>query len=117
MKSLNSFRASITALLLLTATSASLLRADPPAPGYWIPDWLNFWSFYDTNGWHSDLNYAPISFTNLNSSFLGNWQALGVDSANPAWINYKINEDDGTTNLTLDVGSLEFWFAPTWAST
>jgi hypothetical protein len=85
-------------LILLLATVGSFcltitLRADVPAPGYWIPDWLDFWSFYDTNGWHSDLDHAPISFTNLNSSFLGNWQALGVDSATPAWINYKICMD------------------------
>src|SRR5436190_7830766 len=108
MKSLRRFCTLIKVLLLFIASTPLVLRADsPPPPGYWIPDWLDFWSFYDTNGWHSDLNYAPISFTNLNSSFLGNWQALGIDSPDPAWINYKINEDNGTTNLTLDFGSVQ----------
>ena len=36
---------------------------------------------------------------------------------NPAWLQYNVYEADGTTNLTVDVGSVTFWFAPDWSST
>lgn len=58
-----------------------------------------------------------MSFTNLSSSALGNGPAVVVDSAGPAWLQYNVIENDGTTNLTVDQGSVMFWFAPYWAGT
>jgi len=78
---------------------------------------LRSWSFSDTNAWTDDAGYSPISFTNLTSTTLGDGTALVVDSTNPAWLNFKVVEQDLTTNLALDQGSVIFWVAPTsWAS-
>lgn len=92
------------------------------AVGQGIPDTnspvlLSSWSFTDTNYWVSDWGYSPVSFTNLSSSTLGNGPALVVDSADPAWLQYNVWEEDGTTNLCLDQGSLVWWFAPFWSGT
>ena len=81
---------------------------------------LASFSFRDTNGWTSDQNYAPISYSNLDSSFLGDSASLVVDSTNLAWLNYYIYEPtNGATNLVVNgPGSLTFWFAPSsWSST
>jgi hypothetical protein len=81
------------------------------------PVFLTSWSFTDTNYWVSDWGYSPLSFTNLSSSTLGNGPALVVDSTDPAWLQFNVVENDGTTNLTVDQGSVMFWFAPYWAGT
>ena len=92
----------------------------PSGDGGWtFPTNLNSWSFGDTNTWHSDLGHAPITFTNLTSSSMGNiynGYSLTLDSINPAWLRYNVLEGDGTTNLTIETGSVTFWFAPNWAS-
>src|SRR5437667_7871329 len=71
------------ALLWLVAPS---VRADgPSAPGAGSHDWLEHWSFDNTNNWCADLGFAPVSFTNLSSSELGDGTALFLDSSN-AWL-------------------------------
>jgi hypothetical protein len=41
-----------------------------------------------------------------------------VDTNVPAWLQYNVVENDGTTNLTVQQGSVSFWFAPgSWSST
>jgi len=77
---------------------------------------LDSWSFYDTNAWTTDIGYAPVSFTNLNTSIFGDEGSLIVDSTNAAWLQYNVIEDDGTTNLTVDEGSVTLWFSPDWSS-
>jgi Concanavalin A-like lectin/glucanases superfamily/Bacterial TSP3 repeat len=77
---------------------------------------LDAWSFGDPANWTSDAGYAPMSFTNLAFSRLGNGQSLVVDSNAPAWLQYHVVENDGRTNLTVAVGSVTFWFAPGWSS-
>src|SRR5260221_10748165 len=81
------------------------------------PAALDYWSFTDTNTWFSDLGYATVSFTNLNSSQLGNGNCLVLDNTNAAWLQFNVVEADGHTNLTVDLGTIMFWFSPTWAST
>src|SRR5882672_1150253 len=108
--------AALSFWICLAAGSLNL-RADGPAPPGGGPDWLDAWSFWDTDAWHSDLDHAPRSFTNLSWSFLGNGGALTLDSTNQAWLNYNCNEANGTTNLSLGVGSVTLWFAGSWAST
>jgi hypothetical protein len=90
-----------------------------PAPGDHGPTniLLNSWSFTDTTNWLSDRGYPPVSFTNLGVSDLGAGTALVVDSPDPAWLQYNVIENDGTTNLAVDQGSVLFWFAPNWAGT
>jgi hypothetical protein len=78
---------------------------------------LDSWSFSDTNAWTSDKNYAPISFTNLSTCWLGEYSTLVLDSTNAAWLRYNVIENDGATNLTVDTGSVMFWFAPYWSGT
>ena len=59
----------------------------------------------------------PVSFSNLDYSFLGNSHSLVVDSTNAAWLQYNVVETNGTTNLTVDTGTVTFWFAPNWSGT
>ena len=89
----------------------------PSLPGGGGPPWLDFWSFSDTNHWTSDLGFAPVSFTNLNVSDLGDGLAVVIDSTNAAWLQFNTTETDGTNNLEVVEGSVMFWFAPNWAST
>ena len=79
---------------------------------------LDSWSFSDHTNWTSDLGYQPISFTNINYSYLGDGASLVADTNVPAWLQYNVYESDGTTNLTVDSGSVTFWFASSsWSST
>jgi hypothetical protein len=78
---------------------------------------LDSWSFHDHTNWTSDNAYSPVSFTNLSFSNLGDGASLVVDSNAPARLRYRVFESDGTTNLTVNAGSILFWFAPSsWAS-
>ena len=78
---------------------------------------LDSWSFYDPTNWTSDLGYPPVSFTNLAYSILGDFQSLVVDTNLPAWLQINAYESDGTTNLTVDNGTLTLWVAGDWSST
>jgi len=98
--------AAILLCLLGARTYAAVVSASP----------LDSWSFSDTNTWTSDLGHAPVSFTNLNTLYFGDGTSL-VISNSPAWLQYNLQESDGTTNLTLDQGTISFWYAPSWAST
>jgi hypothetical protein len=99
---------------------AGLAYGQMPPPGkYFGPTNtpLDSWSFRDSTGWTSDLGYSPISFTNLNYSYRGDGASLVVDTNLPAWLQYNVYESDGTTNLTVDCGSITFWYAPaSWSS-
>jgi hypothetical protein len=78
---------------------------------------LNSWSFHDPTNWTSDQGTAPASFTNLNYSYLG-LGSLVVDTNTPAWLKFNVVETGATTNLTVNQGSVLFWFAPgSWSST
>src|SRR6266545_1214312 len=92
---------------------------DPGGGGWSFPTNLNSWSFSDTNTWTSDNGYAPVSFTNLTSSKMGDSGgfSLVLDNPDAAWLRFNLMETNGATNLTVDVGTLTMWFAPSsWAS-
>jgi hypothetical protein len=78
---------------------------------------LNSWSFNDRTNWTSDYGTAPVSFTNLSYSWLGDGSSLVVDSTNAAWLRFNVMETNGATNLTVDAGTVMFWFAAKWSST
>ena len=79
---------------------------------------LDSWSFQDHTSWRDDAGNAPMSFTNLAFSNLGDGASLVVDTNVPAWLQYYVYEPtNAATNLTVDVGSVTFWFGPDWAST
>ena len=104
-------------LLLTLVFSAQLLaQISPPTNSYSRP-WMDYWSFSNTNTWQTDLGYSPLSYANLGVSLLGDGTSVVVDdSTNAAWLQYNVWESDGTTNLTVDIGSVMLWFAPDWAS-
>ena len=77
---------------------------------------IESWSFNDRVTWTDDDGFAPLSFTNLSSSYLGNGRSLVVDTNVEAWLQYPVWATDGWTNLTVDSGSVTFWFAPNWNS-
>ena len=108
-------------ILVALCFHALVLRSDVPAPGgggWTFPTKLNSWTFADTNAWASDHEYLPISFTNLIGSKMGNVGGFSMmlDDTNGAWLNFNVIEGDGATNLTVNFGSLSFWFAPNWGS-
>jgi len=78
---------------------------------------LDSWSFNDTNNWTSDNSNAPASFSNITGGWFGDGTSMTLNSTNPAWLNYRIVEPTGATNLTVDQGSFFLWFSPTWAGT
>jgi hypothetical protein len=89
-----------------------------PSPGKPPPSYLDSWSFYDSKNWTSDTGYLPVSFTNLAFSNLGNGASLVVDTNVSAWLQYNVVENDEATNLTINSGSVVFWYAPaSWSST
>lgn len=109
---------SMLGLLILPVVLAQATVPDPGGGGGSPPpEPLDYWSFWNTNTWASDRGYAPISFTNLDSSWLGNWTALRLDQTNAAWLRYQVVEADGTNHLKLDRGCVLFWFAPGWSGT
>ena len=121
----NPIHAAIQALLVAGFLLAEVQMADAvnlnPSGGSTnsspAPLQLSSWSFSDPVGWTDDSGHAPISFTNLAFSNLGNGSSLVVSTDATAWLKYKLVENDGTTNLTIANGSLSFWFAPaSWAS-
>jgi hypothetical protein len=114
----------ITAGFLLACWigASKLLAQDLPSGDYYGPTNtpLDSWSFSDHANWTSDLGYAPVSFTNISYSNLGdaNSDALVMDTNVPAWLQYNVVENDGTVNLSVANGSVAFWFAPgSWSST
>lgn len=110
----------LTVLLLCLFTRSLQAQGFPGEDeGSSFPTNLNSWSFWDTNEWHSDLDYPPISVTNLTVTWMGNVfgsYSVMLDSTNPASLRFKVQEDDSTTNLTVAVGTLSLWYAPNWAS-
>jgi hypothetical protein len=106
-------------LLILLCPLAAAFGLGIPVPGERGPTniLLNAWSFTDTTNWLSDQGSAPVSFTNLSVSDLGAGTAVVVDSTEPAWLQYNLVENDGTTNLALGQGSFSLWFAPNWSGT
>jgi hypothetical protein len=108
------------ACLIIFGLFPSLLLASiptPPGGGDEPAPPLDSWTFSDTNYWTSVLGFAPVSFTNLSVSTLGDGTAVVIDSTNAAWLQYNVTETDGTNNLRVDNGTVMFWFAPSWAGT
>jgi hypothetical protein len=89
-------------------------QMDPPTNS--SNPWLEWWSFNDTNNWTTALGYDPLSYTNLGVSYLGDGTSLVVDTTSVSWLQYNVWEKDGSTNLTVDVGSVLLWFEPSWCS-
>lgn len=109
-------QASVALFVMVLLAFAPSARASTAPPTNSLPVALNSWRFNDTTNWTSDLGYAPMSYSNIDFSG-GDGTSLLLDSTNAAWVRYKVFENDGTTNLTVDSGSVILWFAPSWAST
>jgi len=105
-------RGLMVALLSLGST-AGLAQLPPGEDGGSSPAGtvLQSWSFFDHTNWTSDYDYAPVTFTNLGFSQLGNFRSLVMDTNVPVLLQYHVQEADGTTNFTPDIGTVMFWFA------
>jgi hypothetical protein len=101
-------------LCALACFMARLAHAQPPASG--DTNLLMTWTFWDTNNWHSDWDYAPKNFTNLSSSALGDGAALVLNSTNFACLRYNVTESSGTNNIQFNAGTVLMWISPAWAS-
>jgi len=114
---ITSARALVVAGCLFGAVSG--LAQLPPPDGSGITNVpLDSWSFQDPTNWTDDAGNAPASFSGLSFTNLGDGRSLVVDTNVPAWLQYNVYENDGTTNLTVDSGSITFWYASSsWAST
>ena len=97
----------------LCGLSSGLAQIPPGSGGITSPTYtrLDAWSFQDHTNWTSDKGYAPISFANLGFSYLGNGASLVVNRTNAAHLQYRVVETAGTTNLTVNAGTVMFWFA------
>lgn len=105
-------RAFLAAGLFLLVISSHAQPLPPPNPNVL----LNTWSFSDTN-WLSDSGHSPLFFTNIDNPAGWDGNVLQVDSTNTfAGLQYNTVENDSTTNLTVNRGTLEFWFKPNWNS-
>lgn len=107
-------RAIIVAGFLFAITDASA-QAPPPLKNP-FPTSLDSWSFTDTNNWTSDSGYAPISYTNIAPMPFGDGMSVIINTNLLAWLQYNTVEN-GTNEITVDTGSVTFWFAPNWSST
>jgi hypothetical protein len=103
--------------LIFLGTALWLARAVVPDPG--DPPayaWLDWWSFSNTNTFATERGRTPVSFHNVAVSPLGYGNAVVLDNTNGAWLQYNVWELDGSTNLTVNAGTVMFWFAPAWSS-
>jgi len=112
---LSSFRAAFVYLLAFCCTGDLLALSLPPTNS--LPDPIQEWTFQDTNRWLTAFSNAPISFTNVSASMIGDGTCLVVDSPNSAWMNYRVFETNRTNLIIGGKGSVALWFAPRWAST
>jgi hypothetical protein len=99
--------------------SVRLLAVSGPPPITNSPSGsvLDSWSFNDATYWTSDYGYYPISYSNIGLSGLGPGNNLLIDTNVAAWLQYKVYESGGSTNLNVvSDGSVMFWFAPNWES-
>jgi len=105
----------VAGILFLATTGHAQIGPGSGGTNNYTP--LDSWTFNDHVNWTSDNGYYPVSFTNLNFAQLGNGQSLEVGTNSPTWLQYNVYENDGTTNLTVNQGTVMFWFAPNWSST
>ena len=78
---------------------------------------MGHWTFNDTNTWIGEGGQLPLLTNNLTG--ISDWSsnAVVIDNTNIALLAYNIVETNGVTNLTLNTGSIRFWFRPDWSST
>jgi len=74
---------------------------------------LGYWRF-NTTEWLGEEGQVPLGFTNLAS--VPDWSgfALGVDTNLPAFLAYRVVENNGNANISCGNGSLRFWFSSDW---
>ncbi len=94
-------------LLLFLLLAAGLLADDPPAPPV-MGRLLNRYRFDDTN-WLSGRGNPPLAFTNLTLVPSWNTNAVQIDSAEPAFLQYREIEPTGRTNIACFTGSFSCW--------
>src|SRR4051794_28245026 len=109
MKPFNFCKWCFCALLLLLPLERLQAQGIPGYDGF-----LSSFRFFDTTNWVNDWGYSPISFTNLSSQQLNGINCLVMDSTNASRLQFKLVESDSHTNLTVDRGSILFWYSGNW---
>jgi len=85
-----------------------------PAYGIAPPGLLSWWHF-DTDDWGGGQGQVPLTDINLQLAFgiISNSVAITNSSSS---LRYNVVESTGHTNLSLQYGSVSFWFNPNWTS-
>jgi sugar lactone lactonase YvrE len=74
------------------------------------------WHFDDTNTWAGEAGQLPLLTNNLIGIPSWSSNAVLIDSASPALLAYRVVEDNGSTNINCQTGSVLFYFKPNWSS-
>lgn len=74
------------------------------------------WHFEDTNTWAGEAGQLPLAAGELAGIFDWSSNAVVLDGAGPARLAYRVLEDNGSTNLDRQTGSVVFYFKPDWSS-
>ena len=88
-------------------SSNALLMLSPPGL-------LGSWQF-DTTNWFGDQGQIPVQATNI--ELIPSWSsnAMELDTSD-GYLVYNLVENNGHTNLSLQNGTIRFWFCPYWSS-
>jgi hypothetical protein len=117
----------------LATSDAALTVRDTSDPDYdGIPNWLGgdygsvrlgYWRMESAAfAGQPDIIYAgrpaPQPRSAVNVQCVASWQdnAARVESASPAVLRYNDIQPDGTANINCRVGTVRFWFSPSWTS-
>ena len=88
---------------------------DPYNPAAVMQMWLGYWSFNNTN-WIGEFGQEPLVQTNLLGIPGRNLGAVQINSSASSILSYRTVETNGWANLNCGVGTVRFWFRPSWAS-
>jgi hypothetical protein len=88
---------------------------DPFDPGSVLQVRLGYWPFDDTNAWTGAGGQLPLVAANVVGVPSWSTNAVLIDSANPAILQYRDVETNGGANINLRSGTIRFWFKPDWS--
>jgi len=89
---------------------------EPQSPGSVALVQLGNWRFDNTNKWAGDAGQIPLLATNICSAADWDTNAVVIDTNVPAFLKYRDVETNGSANINLRSGTIQFWFMPDWSS-
>lgn len=90
---------------------------DPLNPGSVLPVKLATFRFNSTN-WLGDDGQVPLIAANMSTSLVSGveYNAAALTGPSSQKLSYRYAETNGHINLTLQYGTVQFWFKPSWTS-